>query len=257
VASVNSCRAESIIRALAICVCLASLFNIASLIHSHFDEKVLLKRVFDENANATLPLHAKIIDLKEAIESNYFSSFKSDDQASTWKIGRPYLRQTATETLRGTPGQCGEFSRLMVKLLRESGIEARRLYVYRDRSTNHVMFEYYDRSREKWIAVNSTQSTAYLESATKAKSSSFKELIEDLPSEKLIYTDFGYLNQRLLSVFGPAVARSIPNAIIWLYDEPLVVRILIGVLLLLFAIAGLVISVKPDLRTLLVHDSTF
>jgi len=43
--------------------------------------------------------------------------------------GRPFLRNTAAETLRTGHGRCGEATRAFVNLARESGIDAQRLYL--------------------------------------------------------------------------------------------------------------------------------
>lgn len=43
--------------------------------------------------------------------------------------GRPFLRDTAAETLRTGKGRCGEATRVFVNLARESGIDAQRLYL--------------------------------------------------------------------------------------------------------------------------------
>jgi hypothetical protein len=43
--------------------------------------------------------------------------------------GRPFLRDTAADTLRGGKGRCGEATRAFVNLARESGINAQRLYL--------------------------------------------------------------------------------------------------------------------------------
>ena len=44
--------------------------------------------------------------------------------------GRPFLRDTAADTLRRGKGRCGEATRAFVNLARESGMSAQRLYLY-------------------------------------------------------------------------------------------------------------------------------
>jgi hypothetical protein len=51
--------------------------------------------------------------------------------------GRPFLRDTAAETLRAGKGRCGEAARVFVNLARESGINAQRLYL--DGARPHVL----------------------------------------------------------------------------------------------------------------------
>jgi hypothetical protein len=51
--------------------------------------------------------------------------------------GRPFLRDTAADTLRTGKGRCGEATRLFVNLARESGIDAQRLYL--DGPRPHVL----------------------------------------------------------------------------------------------------------------------
>jgi hypothetical protein len=43
--------------------------------------------------------------------------------------GRPFLRDTAADTLRRGKGRCGEATRVFVNLARESGMSAQRLYL--------------------------------------------------------------------------------------------------------------------------------
>ena len=51
--------------------------------------------------------------------------------------GRPFLRDTAADTLRTGRGRCGEAARVFVNLARESGINAQRLYL--DGPRPHVL----------------------------------------------------------------------------------------------------------------------
>jgi hypothetical protein len=51
--------------------------------------------------------------------------------------GRPFLRDTAGDTLRNGKGRCGEATRVFVNLARESGISAQRLYL--DGARPHVL----------------------------------------------------------------------------------------------------------------------
>ena len=51
--------------------------------------------------------------------------------------GRPFLRDTAADTLRNGKGRCGEATRVFVNLARESGISAQRLYL--DGARPHVL----------------------------------------------------------------------------------------------------------------------
>jgi hypothetical protein len=51
--------------------------------------------------------------------------------------GRPFLRDTAADTLRTGKGRCGEATRAFVNLARESGISAQRLYL--DGPRPHVL----------------------------------------------------------------------------------------------------------------------
>ncbi len=52
-------------------------------------------------------------------------------------LTRPFLRDTAADTLRTGKGRCGEASRVFVNMARAAGIEAQRLYLEGDRS--HVI----------------------------------------------------------------------------------------------------------------------
>ncbi|MFL6285244.1 MAG: transglutaminase-like domain-containing protein [Pyrinomonadaceae bacterium] len=51
--------------------------------------------------------------------------------------GRPFLRDTAANTLRTGKGRCGEATRAFVNLARESGIDAQRVYLFGPRP--HVL----------------------------------------------------------------------------------------------------------------------
>lgn len=53
---------------------------------------------------------------------------------------RPFLRDSAAETLQKEAGLCGERSRVLIALLRTRGITARRVFLYGDRK-GHVLVE--------------------------------------------------------------------------------------------------------------------
>jgi len=53
--------------------------------------------------------------------------------------GRPFLRATASETLRSGKGYCGEVARAFIRLAGEVGIKAQRINLYG--SDNHVVAE--------------------------------------------------------------------------------------------------------------------
>ncbi|MBV9926487.1 MAG: transglutaminase domain-containing protein [Acidobacteria bacterium] len=54
-----------------------------------------------------------------------------------WRLSRPFLRDTAADTLRTGKGRCGEASRVFVNMALAAGIDAQRLYLEGEKS--HVV----------------------------------------------------------------------------------------------------------------------
>ena len=210
-------------------IVLCTIFDIGLKIYSFYVEKTYLKQVIND-LNISLKTHDNINNLKHLIIKNYINIPKSKNQEKIWLQNRGLFRQTALETLNGKSALCGELSRVMIKLLRESGIKARRVYVYGGEGTSHVMLEYYDNNLNQWIALNSFKSTDYLEKITQEKLT-IDELFNKADPQKLVYTDYSNLNYHLTKFFG--YKHNIPYFFSWLMDEVYVIRIIVNIFILL------------------------
>jgi hypothetical protein len=195
----------------------------------HYYERHILKEAVGDSKISSISTHQDVVDLKFYLLNNYVRKPVSDGQEKVWLNKRTIFRQSAVDTLRGQPAYCGEFSRLMINALRVLDVKAKRLYVYKDYSTNHVLFEYYNKKLEKWVVLNSYLSSAYIETVTNNNTFSKQELFDSENDEQLIYTNFGYLNQNMLKFFGQYVAENVPEIIIWLFDEPMLIRFLLSI----------------------------
>ena len=71
--------------------------------------------------------HGKDIDAKVAALRDYVRAHVRNVNFSA--RGRPFLRDTAADTLRSGRGRCGEATRVFVNMARAAGIPAQRLYL--------------------------------------------------------------------------------------------------------------------------------
>jgi predicted Holliday junction resolvase-like endonuclease len=143
-------------------------YNLLLNIAANYKEKQILKEVLADYAQS-LETHKNKNEFKRYIIKNFINPPKSKIQFKIWVKNRGILRQSALETLNGKAAVCGELSRVLIKLFREKGIKARRLYLFGGNGTSHVMLEYFDDKSNKWIALNSYKSTKYLENITQNK----------------------------------------------------------------------------------------
>jgi hypothetical protein len=110
----------------------AILFALAlALLSLAVAEAVTQKReddyLFSQSREALRDVHADEFDVKLTALRDYVRArvHNVDFPAR----GRPFLRDTAADTLRTGKGRCGEAARAFVNLARASGIDAQRLYL--------------------------------------------------------------------------------------------------------------------------------
>jgi hypothetical protein len=219
-----------------IAMLLTFLFFCQSLIfvQSHLDETQALKELNTAILIDGNNQFQKTIRLRNKILESFISQPKSLAQHNFWVNRRDLLRQTALQTLAGTSALCGEISRVLIKMLRAKNIRARRLYVYGEEGTAHVLFEYYDGLEKQWIAVNSFNNIDYLGQLLSVKTTA-KKLFSKADSEKLIYDKFSNLNYQLVAQFG--YQHDIPYILSYFMDEVYLLRALASLVLCLFCLA--------------------
>ena len=164
-------------------------------------------------------LHAKVAHLRDEILKHYVVKPKDETSLKAWLAQRSFLRQPAIETARGEPALCGELSRLVIKVLRAQGVQARRVYLYQSPATNHVVFEYQDPQTRQWYLMDSYASTDYLRDLLDRRALSSVELLTHADPHLLIYDKFGYLPKSLFFRFGEPFSRSIPYNVSWWFEE--------------------------------------
>jgi AAA+ ATPase superfamily predicted ATPase len=113
---------------------------------------------------------------------------------------------------------------LVIKVLRTKGVNARRVYLYQSRATNHVLFEYEDPQLHKWIIMDSYASSEYLRDFLNQQALSPAELLQRADPRKLVYDKFGYLPKQLFFALGERFSRSIPYAITWWFEEVFLIK---------------------------------
>ncbi len=191
-------------------------------------ENDLLKKLIEIHEVSSLNSHADIVSFKLILLERYIRKAKSTDQENFWHSTRDIFRQTVTDTLSGKPAYCGEFSRLLISALRISGIKARRLYIYKDRATNHVLLEYYHVSQGKWILLNSFAASDTLENISNAQPLTSEELFKNGERFELEYRYYSYINPRVFQFRPGGSGRNIPYMLSWLMDEPYVIKFLLS-----------------------------
>lgn len=178
-----------------------------------------------------LPLHARVVQIRNYLLNHYVQPPKSEEQLEAWKRTRTFLRQPALSTIEGKPALCGELARLAIKVLKMQGISARRLYLYKSRATNHVLFEYYDEKARTWILMDSYASTPFLTALLDSQPLSVGDLIRTADPIRLVYDKYGYLPRAPFFMLGEDVARAIPYGVSWWYEEAYLIQALAAVAL--------------------------
>lgn len=111
------------------------LLSAAEFTRYHRDDqfvRAVAERVVRE-AGAT-DTRAKVVALRDYLRGHIGNEGLARDGA-----GRPFLRESAAETLRSGKGLCGEVSRAMIVMARSLGIRAQRVNLYG--SSQHVVAE--------------------------------------------------------------------------------------------------------------------
>jgi hypothetical protein len=204
-------------------------YNLLLNIAANYKEKQILKEVLADYAQS-LETHKNKNEFKRYIIKNFINPPKSKIQFKIWVKNRGILRQSALETLNGKAAVCGELSRVLIKLFREKGIKARRLYLFGGSGTSHFMLEYFDDKSNKWIALNSYKSTKYLENITQNKYT-IKELFKKADPKLLIYDKYSNLNYQLVKIFG--YKYDIPYIFSYIMDEVYILKIIFYLFILI------------------------
>lgn len=164
----------------------------------HYMEQRLLSEVNSKYPLDESNLHASINSFRDSIWHDFMHVPQSPLHNDLWMRDRGLLRHSALETLSGEPALCGDFSRVMVQLLNQRGIKARRVYLTRDLATNHVPFEYYDPADAKWYMIDSYYSDDFpTYKITSREKFTVARLLKEAPSSLIGYTRYSYLNKQL------------------------------------------------------------
>ncbi len=174
-------------------------------------------------------LHESVRGLRTFALNTFLRRTNSSEEDILWFKTRPFLRQSALDSLTGRAVFCGESSRVMVALLRERGVRARRLYLHRDADTNHVVFEYQDIIDGKWYVVNSFIDEVLSPVLRERKEAS--TLVKDSTQP---YTSFYHFK-----LAGKKFEEA-PYLVSVLVDSPYLLRLMLSSLALLGSILSLV-----------------
>jgi hypothetical protein len=141
--------------------------------------------------------------------------------------GRPFLRDTAADTLRTGRGRCGEATRLFVNMARAAGIPAQRLYLEGRKA--HVV-----------AAVGADDGRTLIVDATNRFYLPDVEPLEALPShtEFATYSSFGWRRLGVLRALPSNIVRLGPLA--YLFENP---HALLALLCLLSSAATLGLAI--------------
>jgi hypothetical protein len=209
-----------------------------------FEEKALIEFVTSKIKIENNDIHNSVVQTRNYLLDKYIQEPKSPEQLALWMNTRGLLRQSAADTLGGKVTRCGENSRLMVNVLRELGIKSKRLYLYGDPGTAHVLFEYYNQHDNKWYMVNSFNDQVefkFLNSILDSNKIGTEDLFERYDVEDVVYYEATSLNYPLKKLFGPDVG--VPYWLSYLMDAKhlLEVILLSGVMLFVVFIRSLLI----------------
>jgi len=170
-------------------------------------------------------LHNSINKFRDEIWNNFISVPQPGLQSDLWYDDRGILRHSALDILSGDRALCGDFSRVMVRLLNHKGIKARRVYLSRDWATNHVLFEYYHPQEKKWYIVDSYYlDGGVIHKITSEQKISAYDLVNDYSFE-VIYDKYSYVGKQIsykLNYFG----KSIPFFVSILMDNIYLLKML-------------------------------
>lgn len=193
----------------------------------YLDERKELKKIsLSYNIDNSKNLHSQILTIRDNIINSYLNAHKTNAQFIIWQRSRSFFRQTALETLQGKMALCGELSRVIINLLRIQGIDTRRLYLYGLPGTSHVMFEYKNPKDGKWYAVNSWQSSEYIENMT-AIPMTIENILLIANKDQLKYKYFSNYPIKIVNFLG-YYPYNITYIVSWLMDEILLLKAIIS-----------------------------
>lgn len=226
-----------VVTGVAFLVCLGLMGG--ALWNDHVERKRMMEigRMYFQERN-TPDLHARVVHLRDELLAHFIVKPQNDQVLKDWLAHRPFLRQPAMETVAGKPALCGELSRLVIKVLRAEGVQARRVYLYKNWATNHVLFEYQDPHTLRWHLMDSYASTDYLHDLLNAQTLSPIELLQRGDPTRLVYDKFGYLPKQLFFRYGEPFARGISYKISWWFEEIYLLKAVEWAVLALLAVAA-------------------
>jgi hypothetical protein len=193
-----------------------------------FEEKALIEFVTSKINIENNDLHHSVVETRNYLLEKYIQEPKSPEQLALWHNTRGLLRQSAADTLIGKVTRCGENSRLMVNVLRELGIKSKRLYLYGDPGTAHVLFEYYNQHDNKWYMVNSFNDQVefkFLNSILDPNKIEKEALFERYDIKDVVYYEATSLNYPLKKLFGADVR--VPYWLAYLIDAKHLLEIIL------------------------------
>ena len=197
-------------------------------------ERAVLAEVAKQAAQVVPPhssLHTRVSRIRDYLLTHYILTPKSDEQRHAWMATRTFLRQSALSTIQGSPALCGELARLAIKVLKAEGIDARRIYFYKNKATSHVLFEYYDRQSDAWRMMDSYASTPYLTSLLNDQALTVEQLFHAADPGKLVYDKYGYLPSGLFFYMSQGIAMAVPYKVSWFYEEVYAIKFVAGLIM--------------------------
>jgi hypothetical protein len=194
-----------------------------------YNENKIIKEVAN-NIDLKDSNHVEIIHMRDDILKKYINSYTSEAELKGWQQNRSILRQSASETILGKTALCGEFTRVMVKLLRQKDIKARRLYLFGKPGSSHVLFEYYNNTDSKWYIVNSFASIKYVNDIFNINKISVDTLYNQVDIQKFKYNRITSLNHQMTKIFP--LGFELPYFISYFLDEIYLILMVLNLFLL-------------------------
>ena len=150
-------------------------------------------------ANVPDDFDSKVVALRDYVRTHVRN-------VEFWRLSRPFLRDTAADTLRTGKGRCGEASRVFVNMALAAGIDAQRLYLEGEKS--HVV-SVVGRGDGTWLVVDSSADPTY-----------FPELepLSAFPAHKEFQTFSTWRRTRALRKLPPNFVSLGPLA--YLFENP-------------------------------------
>lgn len=216
-------------------------------INKFIEEKALIKFVTSKIEIDSNDIHNSVVETRNYLLDKYIQEPKSPEQLALWYNTRGLLRQSSADTLSGKITRCGENSRLMVNVFRELGIKSKRLYLYGDPGTAHVLFEYYNQHDKRWYMVNSFNDQVefkFLNLILDSNKIGTKELFEDYDVKDVVYYEATSLNYPLKKFLGPDMG--VPYWLAYLMDAKHLLEIILLSGSMLIVILLRIVSIRRN-----------